>query len=75
MLCSFLTGRLDSSVREKLLDSEFADNLKLLQSYPPTTMDSLIDLAVILRDDESWVAPRWEKPVPEEPDPSGDQTQ
>jgi len=51
-----------SQIREKLLMGDFAENLKLLQQYPPTDMESLIALATELRDNPEWEAPVWEPP-------------
>ena len=37
------------SVREELLGGGFADNLKLLQNYPPPDVQQLLNLAATLR--------------------------
>jgi hypothetical protein len=53
-------------VRDKLLEGDFADNLKLLQNFPPTVdVHTLIDQANSLRtstDDPRGVNPE-EKPI------------
>jgi TBC1 domain family member 13 len=56
------------AVRERLLSTDFAENLKLLQQYPPGDIEDTIALATRLRDDELWECPFWE-PAPPAPEP------
>jgi hypothetical protein len=44
------------AVREKLFDGDFADNLKMLQQYPPTDLHTIITLATEVKE-QTWRAP------------------
>lgn len=43
--------------REYLLRGDFAENLKLMQSYPPSDVEEIISFAIQLANDQEWCPP------------------
>lgn len=50
-LHTFLESICHSHLRAELLDGDFADNVKLLQNYPPVDIQPILHLATVIREE------------------------